>query len=419
MIDSDKLLDKLGTFLTALLIASFQTTKTVSVSRYIILGLAGSVLLVKTRGRLELKLSSYYVFFGLMIAFAYASSMWAIEPVLAVTMGKRMVDAFIVLGMLYLSYQNDETPDRFMSGVKWGGYLIALYLIVLYKPAGLYRMMVSLANRMTNEYGNVNGHAMAIAYCCVIEMFETAREKRLKASSVFVVISVFTIAASQSRKALVIVLLGFVLTTVLYSLELKNFAKTAAVLLSSALLFVGLMWILSNTPLFSAIFNRMIMLTNSLSGEGYAGSSAAEREALTRIGWQQFLKTPLLGVGMDNSFAVTSNFREVHTTYLHNNYAELLCDGGSVGFIIYYSRYIYIMAILGKNLFNRTPEYIPCVVMMILLLIMDYGSVTYYERMDQVFVLLLFLQARAINSPAKPAVAAPDCRTYKYVLWHP
>ena len=66
-----------------------------------------------------------------------------------------------------------------------------------------------------------------------------------------------------------------------------------------------------------------------------------------------------IGIGMNNSWVYK------YGMYLHNNYIELLADGGIIGFICYYIMYIHVLFLLTKNKDKYNDEYCMCIVSII------------------------------------------------------
>ena len=81
------------------------------------------------------------------------------------------------------------------------------------------------------------------------------------------------------------------------------------------------------------------------------------------------------------------------STYLHNNYIELLACGGIVGTALYYVPRLALLRDFWSSRFLRNRQAIACLTILLLLLIMDYGAVAYSEKMQYLYLLMLFVQA--------------------------
>ena len=96
---------------------------------------------------------------------------------------------------------------------------------------------------------------------------------------------------------------------------------------------------------------------------------------------------PILGVGIGNARYYCS----MGYTYLHNNYVELLACGGIVGFIIYYMPYMYLISQFYKNRAYLNEYSIMILFILSGVIMMDYGSVSYYSKSTYFFLMVCFL----------------------------
>ena len=80
-----------------------------------------------------------------------------------------------------------------------------------------------------------------------------------------------------------------------------------------------------------------------------------------------------------------------YDAYLHNNFVEMLCGGGLVGFILYYSIYVYLFVQLFKYRKADREAFSIAIVWLGLMLIMNYGMVTYYSKTQWYYLLIHFI----------------------------
>lgn len=113
---------------------------------------------------------------------------------------------------------------------------------------------------------------------------------------------------------------------------------------------------------------------------------------MREVGFAQFLKTPIFGIGIGCSDVLLQHTIN-RSTYLHNNYIELLACGGIVGTALYYVPRLPCSGTFGAAVFCKTGRPSACLTILLLLLIMDYGAVAYSEKMQYLYLLMLFVQA--------------------------
>ena len=87
-----------------------------------------------------------------------------------------------------------------------------------------------------------------------------------------------------------------------------------------------------------------------------------------------FLLNPWVGYGL-NSFRYF-----VARTYSHNNFIEILISGGIIAFVLYYANYVITLVLLYLKTRNKNPIMILMFTVVLVMLFMEYGVVTYYSR---------------------------------------
>ena len=396
LIDTEVLADKTASLITAIMFYLVTAYGETSIITVLFLGSATTVFLLKSKGSVEIKIEPFFVFGILMICYSGLSSIWALEPYYSNKMTRNLFVTFICCVLIYLAYSKDDDTWDLMRSIKWGGYLMMIHQIRYYGIKQLLSMLVNMT-RMT-EIINANTLGMFISIGCVIEIMEIAKNKRLTFSSPLLIPSILVVAATQSRKAMLVLAIGILLSFCLYTIDRRHIFRSIIIIIIFICISYFLLKILNSSPLFAGISNRMTMLFNFIQEDEDIGHSLEARQEMIEIGWQQFLKTPILGVGIDNAQVVARNQTNGRIiAYLHNNYIELLCGGGCVGFMIYYSRYLYFVLCLGRSYRIQKGDYIPCVIFLAILLAIDYGFVSYFSRVTQLYLVLMFLQIRTFG----------------------
>ena len=112
------------------------------------------------------------------------------------------------------------------------------------------------------------------------------------------------------------------------------------------------------------------------------------------------MQNPILGIGIANANIYTQLYYG-HDHYLHNNFVELLACGGALGFLIYYSLYFRLLFCFYKNRNNRDREFDLCVVLLLIMLIVDFGAVSYYNLERYFMLYIIWLKMKKIRSNTK------------------
>ena len=124
-----------------------------------------------------------------------------------------------------------------------------------------------------------------------------------------------------------------------------------------------------------------------LSGDTDVDNSLLSRSNFIEIGLSIFKEHPLLGVGIDN--ARLFNYRNV---YMHNNFVEMLADGGIIGFCIYYSMYVYLFVKYIKSRRTADEYYAICLIILIFMTAMHYAYVSYKTAGEYYMLLICYMQ---------------------------
>lgn len=179
--------------------------------------------------------------------------------------------------------------------------------------------------------------------------------------------------------------------------------KLAGILVGGAAVFS--LVIFTDNPLSTGVLSRVREVAlYVLKGEGVGGSSS-ERLSLIQAAWGWFVQRPMTGWGL-GSFRLMDGSLGL---YAHNNYMELLVSGGIPLALIYYAGQVGALLYAAREIHRSKAEdkenafaearrlvFVFCV-FLAAHLVLDLAVVSYYERQDAVFFVLLFAAARLLR----------------------
>ena len=242
---------------------------------------------------------------------------------------------------------------------------------------------------------------MCASYAVVINLYYVLSDRKVRIWDILVIPSIAVLAVSGSRKALVVCVAGvfgvFILKNWNGKKALKSFLKVSLVII----VLTALVFTVSRLPAFRGINARMMELITILFKNNYTRSNSAWiRMEYNKLGMRLFRSSPVLGIGIGSANYYTKRMYG-HDHFLHNNYIEMLACGGIVGFIIYYSVYLVILGRLFRYRRFRDREYDICLILLLIVMVMDYGKVSYLEKNTYVFLMLFWAETEILKRRAR------------------
>lgn len=389
----DVLIDKLIWLFTLVLFCSFYVFNATEYSRFILLGITFAVvglLLLKNSGRIPLYWHSFHSTVCLFAFFCFLSCTWSIVPTETLVKTTTILQIWICMSVLYTHFvqQRDITP--LLDIIMWSGYILTFYAFQFY-GIGVIKSVIASAGRLDNAFSNVNTIGMLAALSTVITAYKILFYK-FKWYHFLVLANIFMIAACGSRKSLVLFVLGMG-AVVFLRYSAKNWVVSAVRYILVGVVLLLLFKLLLTLPMFAGVNQRMETLFNMYSGHGNVDNSAILRNMMVHAGWQQFLQTPFMGTGIGSSGELLLPIAGWRT-YFHNNYIELLATGGIVGTFLYYLMFLIPALKLWKQRTLGDKNTYLCLIMIGLLLIMDWGAVSYYSKNTYFYIMLFFIQVQ-------------------------
>ena len=349
---------------------------------------------------LRVKVPEYHIYILLFAIFCLATTQWANNKNLALNIGIDLCVIFVLSSITCLAFQDADTVDPLLKLLMWSGFVVAAYGALFYGFGQIWSMLTS-GVRISNDAMNANTLGMMSAFAVLINFYYFLKEKRIPLYSVFSVLALLMLAVSESRKALAIVVGGVFMLIVLNSFSDRNSMKRILKLLGAMMLFVLAFILAMRLSVFSGIKGRVQTMLSAVTGEGTADYSTVARGRLAEIGFEIFKEHPVLGIGMDNARLIAGPLFNRDEYYLHNNYVELLADGGLVGFLLYYSMFAYLLAVYLKRRDFRDTEYNICLILLLLRLVVDVGVVSYNGRLSYLLILIILIKSRIMKRDEK------------------
>ena len=384
-------------FTTALFVL-FILFDTYTWGKYTFLGLSISILMLgcaSQHGKISLRFTPYVAMNVLFICFALLSSLWAISASDSATMARTLTRTFVCAYAVYITYINipELGETVLLKAVMWAGYIVSIYTLFFYGLDTIIAAGSSSSLRVDNEFANVNTIGMACALSCVIQInLKYLRPKdHLFPSALLMIPSIVVIAATQSRKALVFLIAGALGYAFVKAQKSKKsiLIKGFKILLWILILAFVLYWILQ-LDVFDGIRERMESMLNVVFGSGQADHSTIVRKNLRALGIEWFLRYPLGGIGIANPHILAEQYY-AFDAYLHDNFAELLCGGGIIGFSLYYAMYVYLFRQLWKYRKVDKQRVTFFALWLGLMLAMNFGMVTYYSKAQNFYLMIHFV----------------------------
>lgn len=357
------------------LLASVQ-----SLCLYGIVGLA--LLLVIMRGRL--KCHSCWLWYGGFVMYSAFSVLYASSPS---TVLNSLYGLIIVLALAFSLTQiltSEKRIEMLLRCFVIGSVILMLYMVA----TGKLDTSLERGGRLGgNLAGNANAFASLFMFsaCATVYFIWGARKILVKLLYVLAfALQVYALVLSGGRKFLLLpfVVLYFML---LLSSDKRGRKHIIGYTLVGVVGGAVLLYLLMNVPfLYENIGYRFEGFLNYASGSiSNADYSTIQRELMSSRAFELWLEAPIIGHGL-NMFSVLGGWG----VYSHRNYLELLCNHGLIGFILYYSYWVYLAFQLYRIKENSVMKLFLLAVLGSFV-IFDYGAVSYSMPQLQFFIVMM------------------------------
>ena len=389
--------NKLIQILMSALVASFYIfgeNPLSSIILFIISMIIFLAMAVEYNFRIPFKIENFHTAILIFALYCFLSATWAIRADYAVEKGLTLIKILVCMSILYSYYSvRKNAMEELFSVLFWASLIVVFYSYVFYGKDLIINVILS-GKRLENTFSNVNSIGMVGGVMIIISIFKLIYDKSIW-YVIFDIPAVILILATASRKALVMVFIGVFLLFVFKNFNRNIFITFFWTIFISIITFLVIRWLMS-LEAFSGIEKRMDGMVALFTGRGVVDSSSWLRYEYIKLGINIFKENPIIGVGMGNARIFASRYYG-HDAYLHNNYVELLANGGILGFISYYCIYYIVIKNLVKYFKYREKYTVVVIVLVFMQLIIDYGSVSYYYKNSIFYFLIFFICIRKMN----------------------
>lgn len=230
--------------------------------------------------------------------------------------------------------------------------------------------------------GYISG--MAFFFSCWLYLSEPNKKIRNYIYPLFfLIINLLT----GTRKTFLLIGISLIFIPLLKSK--KNVLKIIKLLFVFTVAFILIYITVMNVEfLYEVIGERIENVIISVLGGDFVDGSIYTRNRLTDEAINYFHLSPINGWGLNNFSSMLST----DGLYAHNNYLEILVSSGVVGFIIFFSKYVYLLVKLLTSFLkkgNKSNNAI-LLIFIIVLMILEYWQVTFiFRTMTIPYVLIL------------------------------
>lgn len=302
-----------------------------------------------------------------LATYMLTSSLWAASinrTIISTTISFIQFGAIMCCVIEYC--RKGDRINKFISALTLSA-VVLLIRFFLSVPIGSWgTIRASLSNSIFLD----NITAVSLSYIAIIVLYKLMNDTYAKNKKIIMFILMmmimFIVVLMGTKKGLIVFVIGLIS---FYLQKSKSILHSTFRIFIISVLLAFIYYLLMNTPLlYEAIGNRIEYMLGGMNGH-VTDKSTETRILFMQSAFNEFLLNPVLGIGQDG-------FRYVNPyqfTYSHNNYTEILCNLGTIGFFIYNYMYAYLLKISIKvSRINIQP-----LVWLIVMLLLDVSFVSY------------------------------------------
>lgn len=329
------------------------------------------------------RLTIYVLWNLLFISICGLSILWSHNPQQSIIETRIMIE-WAIVGNLIIAYvdRKERLIDLYKYFIIAGGALIIRLMIT-------FPFTTWLEGRLGSDALGLNpnrvGLYLVISAICAMYL---GKHKKKKIYYLIVLIFTMIVILTGSRKAFFMLIIGISGLFYLNAFDLSK--KVKALFLAMIVLIVSYTLVMKVPTLYDIAGKRVEAIIDVFIGQKKGDYSSRVRMEMIETGKYLFKINPIIGYGI-GSYSVLSGYG----SYSHNNYIELLVGLGIVGTFIYYSIYAYVIIQLFKV--RKRMHGNPLLIMVLTLLAIEYGLVSYNDPVYQILIATSFAASRVLK----------------------
>lgn len=326
----------------------------------------------------KVRICSTLIWFALFTAVSFASLLYSPE--------KKILDGtfylLIVALILVFCLSQYKIDQHMVKKILWSYTLASPLMLLILLVTGKLTAQADSGRLGEELFGNANIMAFIIMASVLYALWlfvygesGVAKKAVLIASIAFNYYGMFL---SGGRKYIVVPIL-FLYILLLFRRDKNGRTHLIKYTVIIAVIAVGVYLLIMKVPAFYEIIgSRMESLLGFMGGDYQdADGSTLIRAQMIEMGLKKWPESPVWGHGFD-SFKYYNREVTGHFYYSHNNFVEMLYNGGLIGFAAYYWIYLkyFVAAYKSKNTISIAARAF-VIAMVLSMLVYEYGAINY------------------------------------------
>lgn len=278
--------------------------------------------------------------------------------------------SFFVFYIMFLTLDK----QKLLLSILFGFFAFSLYFLIYYHKQFL---SISFTNeRLGSFFGNQNVMSFYFLFGAIISL-HFAFFSRMKLSYLFFfALALFALLgySTGSRTFLIEFLITFFIAF------FYRFRKKKIVVLIGGIVIILVFVSIFTLPIFSTISKKLIKQFGvffGISVDNKVDYSTIFRDIYMKYGFHLGLHHLFFGLGSFGFSALSAV-----GTYTHSNFAEILCNFGIVGFLLYY----YLFFLLAKHSLNNKKDFFIIISFLICNILTGFMSVNYFQKYQSILL---------------------------------